>query len=609
MPSSAEPKLSEDLRAGRRALEGLPGVNLLRDWTWDDSVGRWVFHCRLSPPVAPSGPVPAATDWYVLVDASYPWGTITFFPAKQGGLTETFQHQNYNGTGAVDVPWRTGDPCLDTTLRVLRRQAYDSEPFDMHSRLRWRFERVLDWLVMASRGELAMPGDPFELPQFPVPTSHDLLVAFTEDPASFDVWQEVRSPVGRIQSVGIKPGTQVVTHFMANSSRTLYEPRWGHIIAWNTAARAVGLWLRLEAVPVLPPWQAPATWGELRVVCLEQGIDLDQILKPAVGHLRDGRRHVALIGFPIPPVVGVTPTQIHWQALLLPRLSRGTQAHRGFRPNEEGYWRLDRKMVLRDEDALEWLPSENWHADQLATRGRFSQAVTAQKAAIVGAGAIGSAVAELLIRAGMHRLVVIDDEDLTAGNLTRHTLALDEVGLLKASAMAARLNRLSPHAAVTAVSHRFPPVNDADREELRNCQLVIDCTGDDTAAYDLNQFPWDEPRLFVSLSLSLGARRLYCFAAYGNTFPNTVFREAVAPWLAKDMEERAGEPLPREGIGCWHPVFPARADDVWLMVSVAVKHLIHRVSALPSEPELAVFEQQLEDGLFVGVRRAETTKT
>ena len=70
------------------------------------------------------------------------------------------------------------------------------------------------------------------------------------------------------------------------------------------------------------------------------------------------------------------------------------------------------------------------------------------------------------------------------------------------------------------------------------------------------------------------------------------------------MEENAGVRLPREGIGCWHPLFPARIDDVWLMAAAAIKRLEETLAAPPTEPVLVVFEQTIENGHFTGIRLA-----
>ena len=82
-----------------------------------------------------------------------------------------------------------------------------------------------------------------------------------------------------------------------------------------------------------------------------------------------------------------------------------------------------------------------------------------------------------------------------------------------------------------------------------------------------------------------------------------MFSETLEPWLQREREESSGIELPREGIGCWHPVFPARADDIWMMAGIAAKYIESSVVIGVAEPTLTVFEQQFENGLFTGIRR------
>jgi len=555
--------------------------------------------------------VPPETEWYVLVDPAYPWGVITFYPARERGITQTFPHQNYNGAGPVGAPWRQGDPCLDTSVRTLGRHGYDSEPYGLHERLRWRFQRALDWLVAAAQGALAPTGDPFELPQFPGPSALRLgiapaenrgTIAFTEGEESFAAWQAIRTQRGLLDLTKIGPGQFVVRRFCGVGDRDIMTPPWGGFIEQGATTRSVGAWLRLTAPVALLPWQAPATWGELRRAVREQGATLDDPLRAVLPHLRGGERRVLLLGFPIPETIGGASRQMHWQALLLPPLMRSAQRIDGFRPNEGGRWIQDRVGVLADNQPLEWLPSENWNDRELTTRGRLPAPLTQQEILVIGTGALGSAVAELLVRAGVRRLVAIDGDALEAGNLVRHTLGLDAVGQPKAEAVAERLNRASPHASVVAIPGRFPPASEADQALVRRCRVVLDCTGDDAVLHHLERFGWPGETLFASLSLSLGVRRLYCFEASAEAFPLGTFRALIAPWLAEDIDAQGERPLPRAGIGCWHPVFPARADDVWLLAAVAVKHLAGLMENSQPQPRLAVFEQQ-DDGGFSGVRR------
>jgi len=208
------------------------------------------------------------------------------------------------------------------------------------------------------------------------------------------------------------------------------------------------------------------------------------------------------------------------------------------------------------------------------------------------------------VRAGVRRVTVVDDETLQAGNLCRHTLTLGDLKNNKAASLAQRLGQISPHATVDAITSAFPPTAAQDVVNATACDIVIDCTAEDAVLSELARFPWGSQKRFASLSLGYAARRLFCFVAEGVAFPDAMFRAAIGPWLERERGETAGAELPREGVGCWHPIFPARADDVWLMAAAAVKHLEKALGG-PAGAKLTVFEQKFEGGEFVGVQRAQ----
>ncbi len=593
---------SEELLAGRRALEGMEGVMLLNDWTWDAHVNKWVLHCRLSPSVPHNSPIPAETDWYILVDEAYPWGSIKLYPAKENGIVRTFHHQSFNSYGKSEVPWRDGDICLDTTVRVLGRHGYDTEPYGAHERLRWRFQRAIDWLEAASRDELVLSGEPFELPAMPQPRFR-MTVAFSEGRGTFAGWQDTAQQAGLVDLsfFNKESGLLLTRCFRSSGNKELLTPNWGAVLQDVADEPLRGIWLRIREVPVLYPWQIPTTWQELRKACRAQDVDIDDLLGTVVEFVRDGKQHVALLGYPIPARVGDLPCQMHWQAFMMPRLSFGTQTAKGFRANERGYWQRDRTEVLLGEAPVDWLASENWHAEQVSTRGRLPEPLISRRLLLLGAGAAGSALAELLVRGGVQALTIMDEDRLEAGNLVRHSLTLDQLKCRKAGALAEWLNKLTPFASVQAIDTNFPPVAETHKSLVQECEIVIDCTARDEVLHYLDSFPWDDPKLFFSISLGLQARRLFVFIAYGDKFPHSRFSELIAPWLMKEMEEHKGEEWPREGIGCWHPIFPARVDDVRMLVSIALKHIESATVVPPAEPELVVFEQHYEDDRLINV--------
>lgn len=81
----------------------------------------------------------------------------------------------------------------------------------------------------------------------------------------------------------------------------------------------------------------------------------------------------------------------------------------------------------------------------LATRtlraGAPAQVLAAQRIAIVGCGAVGSYIADLLFKAGAGRLTLIDPQELRPGNLVRHIASADDVGKPKVVAVRNHLVR------------------------------------------------------------------------------------------------------------------------------------------------------------------------
>src|SRR5262249_2284148 len=98
-----------------------------------------------------------------------------------------------------------------------------------------------------------------------------------------------------------------------------------------------------------------------------------------------------------------------------------------------------------------------------------------------------------------------------------------------------------------------------------------------------------------------GAKRLFLYSQRAPV-KFSQFAKNIQPWLTKDLEERGDEELPREGMGCFHPVFPASAVDLSLMVAVALRVAAQQPS-VGHDPVFQVFERTSENGRFTGVRK------
>lgn len=606
-------ELTDDLRIARRALDGLANVQLLNDWRFYEPQHIWALECRLLVRPTPEGLVPEASDWFVLVNPSYPVGLLKVVPSKNGGITHTFPHQRYNSSGDHRVPWRDGMICVDVPAHVFGRTLFTGEPHEAETRLAWHIERALAWLNAAAQGRLLLPGDPFELPDFPIDELSPFRIGFVETEALLNLWESIPNVAGiaELKTLESTIASYAIERFKSTYGQVLIDPEWGNAVTSKSRPRSLAIWIRLPAVPVLQPWQAPATWRELRQACSEFSVDLDSLLIESLHSMKtdEDLPHLLLVGFPIPRKVGSPPERLHWQAINLPKMISSDKQVRGFRPGQSSMLYHNLNQAFRDSAGIRWLKSQNWAPDQITSRGALSMALSSKKVLLIGAGALGSAIAEMMVRAGLLQILLIDNAKLEMGNLTRHTLEIGNLAEYKVEALAKRLARMSPNVHPTVMASEFPPYSPHELARIRSCDLIIDCTADDQVVADLSTISFDRAVIFISLSLSTKATRLFWFGARAVRFPAEQFYRQLNPWLEIETQMISDE-LPREGIGCWNPVFPARVDDVWMMAAAAIKQIEAFTCSDDSPTGLVIFEQTMSsDGSFCGLRKVPNPST
>jgi ThiF family len=586
---------TEDLLAGRRALDALAGsVAIIQDWTWCSEVGRWTLACQICSSQGHS------SNWYILAEASYPFGEIDFYPAEIGGIEQTYPHQNHNGWPEAGFLWRKGKICLDSSVSSLGRIGGEREPFNSHERLLWYCQRAIAWITAAEGGTLTKPGDPFELPHFP--HRETSLVAFSETPQNLPLWQELtcRAGICELSKVKQNPRILVVQKFLADDGSKIHESHWGSCLKTlgdQVRARVWGLWLRLDKVPVLPPWEAPTKWEQLREIAESQGFDLDQLLMTGLACRRRHTLELILIGFPIPQIAGGQLVQMHWQPIMLSSI----------RPPKSGFGgqrnlKLHHEKIFEMQKRIRWGTCQNWDASEISNRGRLPLAVRSQSIGLIGAGALGGALANLLVRAGNYALTLCEFDVVQIGNLVRSNYSLLEIGESKAQALRLQLLQASPHSAVKIINESFPPCSPENIDCIKACDVILDCTAEDSVLQQLESFSWQAEKLFVSISLGFKAKRLFCYGVRSKCFPVEDFHARLEPWLERESQEYTLEDFPHDGVGCWHPVFPARLDDVTLMAAIAIKFIEQLIVDMSTELTFAVYTAQYEGETFAGIK-------
>lgn len=188
------------------------------------------------------------------------------------------------------------------------------------------------------------------------------------------------------------------------------------------------------------------------------------------------------------------------------------------------------------------------------------------RVAIVGVGALGSFIADVLIRSGVGHLTLIDGDVVMPGNLVRHLVGPEAVGLPKATAVKDHLVKahgVDPSqidAQIEAVT-----AGDAAIDLLRNHDLVVNATADFAIT-----------ALFRIAAKALGTS----FLSTALQNDGTTFRIDVLPPLSgsaslPDSARSAEKPaVSYFEAGCGSPISPTPPHAVIEAAAATVRHAV-----------------------------------
>jgi len=582
------------LLEARRCIDEFQQIELLTDLKWDEVEHLWYFSIKICKTNEEKSAF-LNSVWYITIEEIFPAGKIKIFPAVKGGITDTFYHQSNNGTISDNGLWRNGDVCLKDPLEYMAD--INREPLNAMDRIHWNIERLLLWIYKAEKDCLVTNKDRFELPD--VKKSYNIDIIFNEDEISYMQWEDSDAKLGIVKLKGGENNQYFVQTFYDLKNNVSVENVWGGYVNKQKDDFITGIWIALDKIPVINIWQAPNTIAELKNVLEQNGISWEQDIIRLFDRIRDGKRHPFLIGFPIPEKFFGENRNYHWWSWMLPRLSYGNKVHKGFRPEKKGWHLRDSLLILNENNKIEWSYSQNWNQNQILNRGMFKRRVIRKKYAIIGAGAIGSMVSELLVRSGVWKLLIMDGDILSVGNLSRHTLAIKDINHAKATGLKERLESINSHVRVEIVNE-YLSYNNLDA--LTTCDVIIDCTAKDSVIDVLSKIKTE--KIISSISVGFKAERLYFVYYKGKEFNENVFSQPMLELIQKDKKKMNIENLPWDGVGCWNPVFPALGYDMYMAASVAVEMMTKLIINDSEHKYTCVFEKKYGmDGLLIGYER------
>lgn len=187
-------------------------------------------------------------------------------------------------------------------------------------------------------------------------------------------------------------------------------------------------------------------------------------------------------------------------------------------------------------------------------------------ALIVGAGSVGSFIAEVLARHGVGRLTLVDPDIVEPANLSRTTYEWSDVGDSKVAALERRLRRIRPDAHIDGHACDVASLGSEWVAENVESHDVVVCATDDMAAQGmLNAFAWHAgtPAVFPAVYREARAGEIVI----------SVPRPSGVCWrctVLGSVETTAGERPHDYGTGRIAAA-TALGADVWTLSAVASK--------------------------------------
>jgi molybdopterin/thiamine biosynthesis adenylyltransferase len=215
-------------------------------------------------------------------------------------------------------------------------------------------------------------------------------------------------------------------------------------------------------------------------------------------------------------------------------------------------------------------------AAKSARSGPRSVDLNPLRVAVVGVGALGSFIADMLIRAGVGHLTLIDGDVVMPGNLVRHLVGPEAVGLPKATAVKNHLVRnhgIDPSridAQVEAVR-----AGDAAVDLLRDHDLVVNATADFAITALFHKAAEALGKSFLSAALQND----------GNTFRIDVLPPLAGGTSLSDSARSANKPaVTYFEAGCGSPISPTPPHAVIEAAAATVRHAVGLLLNEPVDP-------------------------
>jgi len=395
----------------------------------------------------------------------------------------------------------------------------------------------------------------------------------------------IKGEFGLISVSEVQPGMYdeetIIRNFYLQSfnnihTKPLYDVKWNPRI--KSLPKNKGVYVYIENIPAEYGKFTFERWGQLRPYLSESFLEILHYWDQNI--FNKGEIIPLIIGYKIPN------GELHWEMIILKSGSLPIYGKKG--SNKK--W----KTYLDEEEDIVWGNTHNISYDYFFGRGKLSDKITNGRILLIGIGAVGSMVANTLVRGGCKNLCIVDFDRKYPENICRSEYTLSPLICSKTEELREQLYAISPYVEIPTFDMDLKlllqntPEKIRDFEEIFNSyNFVFDCTTDNDLLYLMSKLNLKN-NLF-SFSISNKAGQLVC-ACEGNRykFSRTQFNDV----LKYDIDDL------HDPVGCWSPTFKASYNDIALLVQAALKHINFKLEANKTIANF-VIETTFEDNLKI----------
>jgi hypothetical protein len=233
------------------------------------------------------------------------------------------------------------------------------------------------------------------------------------------------------------------------------------------------------------------------------------------------------------------------------------------------------KGDLKDSD-ITWSKTVDCSYDIFFGRGKLHNSLTESKILVLGVGAIGSNLAESLVRGGCKNVDLFDNDIKEIGNICRAKYNFFGGERQKVDELAISLTSISPFVEINKFNYSVVPLN---TDELKKNYLgvfdrydyIFNCTASNDVNIIIDKLPIKSQ--LITISISNNAKELVCVIGNGNVFETN-------SKIYYETNQNINDLFKPQG--CWSPTFKASFHNINALLNYALSNINYKLeNALP----------------------------